>query len=100
MFSSLRIQVCINSGARYFANSSSSTLKSYTSDQLFIHLDDLLEDVQNAVFQVLVEGVAAVDSELVLKKAEACKVSQRSPHLCDKVIHHIQQSGGAVDPSS
>ena len=75
-------------------NYNSSTVISYSSDQLFIHLDDSVADVQDAVFQVLVEGLAKIDAQTVLKKAESNKISHRNPHLCDKVTLHVRKNVG------
>lgn len=85
----------------------SDTMVEYIIDQLFIHLDDMNQAMQEQVFKVL--GTIAVQCEgdtvyhqlnrhhlpkdlaqLVMKKAEQQKLSHRSPRLCERLMVEIQ----------
>ena len=61
----------------------------YTLDQLFIHLDDPSITMQTAVLRVILVA-SKLDSALVVKKAGQCRLSQRTPEFCDKILYEIQ----------
>lgn len=65
-------------------NYSSTTLE-YSLDQLFLHLDDPDESIQEVVLQVIL-AVKGLNEALVLKKAEANRLSHRSTIMCDRVV--------------
>jgi hypothetical protein len=58
-------------------------------DQLFIHLDDPLSMVQEAVLRTIVTA-STIDKDLVLKKAADNRLSHRSPQLCDRIVVEVQ----------
>lgn len=64
----------------------SSTTLDYSLDQFFLHLDDPDESIQEAVIQVILT-VKGMNAALVLKKAEANRMSHRSTLMCDRVVH-------------
>ena len=70
-------------------NSYSSTLVDYSLDQLFVHLDDKDQAIQEAVLPVI-RAVAAISKEVTLKKAESSKHSHRNVAAIDKLIGEIQ----------
>ena len=67
----------------------SSTMIDYTLDQLFIHLDDPSDGMQEAVLRVVLAG-AKVDKKSVLAKARHHRGSHRTPDMCDRVILDVQ----------
>eukprot|EP00600_Ochromonadales_sp_CCMP1393_P002334 CAMPEP_0174981508 /NCGR_PEP_ID=MMETSP0004_2-20121128/15932_1 /TAXON_ID=420556 /ORGANISM="Ochromonas sp., Strain CCMP1393" /LENGTH=1148 /DNA_ID=CAMNT_0016233267 /DNA_START=13 /DNA_END=3459 /DNA_ORIENTATION=- len=66
----------------------SNTTLDYTLDQLFLHLDDPDPAIQQAVLAPIVQ-VAALNKDLVLKKAEKNRSSHRTPVMCDKVVFEV-----------
>jgi hypothetical protein len=67
----------------------SGTTLDYTLDQLFVHLDDPSPAMQTAVLKVILVA-SRIDPGLVVKKAGQCRLSQRSPEFCDKILYEIQ----------
>jgi dynein assembly factor 5 len=71
---------------QYFYN---STCVDYSLDQLFIHLDDPDEKIQESVKNTIL-SLKHINSDLILKKAETNKNSHRTPTLCLQVINSLQ----------
>lgn len=69
--------------------SSSGTTLDYTLDQLFVHLDDPSTAMQTAVLRVILVA-SKLDPGIVEKKAGQCRLSQRTPEYCDKILYEIQ----------
>jgi hypothetical protein len=67
----------------------SGTTLDYTLDQLFVHLDDPSLAMQTAVLKVILVA-SKIDPGLVVKKAGQCRLSQRTPEFCDKILYEIQ----------
>ena len=67
----------------------SSTTLEYSLDQLFIHLDDTLPDMQHAVYKVILV-ISRINKDLVIQKASLNKESHRSPDLCNKIIFEVK----------
>lgn len=63
----------------------SSTTLDYSLDQFFLHLDDPDESIQEAVLQVILT-IKGLNEALVLKKADANRMSHRSTIMCDRVV--------------
>ncbi|POM78944.1 Hypothetical protein PHPALM_3461 [Phytophthora palmivora] len=61
------------------------TIIDYTLDCLFVHLDDLEVDIQEAVFDVLKETVS-IDAPRLAKKAEENRTRHHSPRYCDQLL--------------
>lgn len=69
--------------------SHSGTTLDYTLDQLFIHLDDSLPAMQEAVLTVILLA-GKIDPALTVKKALVNRVSHRTTEYCDKVMYEIR----------
>jgi hypothetical protein len=67
----------------------SGTTLDYTLDQLFIHLDDTLKNMQIAVYNVIIIA-SKLDKLLVIQKATGNRLSQRTTEMCDKILYEIQ----------
>ena len=61
----------------------------YTLDQLYIHLDDPLLEMQTAVLNVILVA-GKIDPILVVKKAEENRLSQRTTDFCDRIIFEVK----------
>jgi hypothetical protein len=70
-------------------NCYTGTLIDYVLDQLFIHLDDGDESIQNSVFNVIVVA-SNIDKNLVVKKAHENRVSHRTTKMCDRVLFEVE----------
>lgn len=78
----------------------SGTSLDYTLDQLFVHLDDGNEVIQNACAQALLvaaalpgspgSGTVVTCKELVARKAKDQRGSHRSPARCDALLRELQ----------
>jgi len=64
------------------------TVIDYTLDQLFIHLDDGDQSVQEAVLKVVLKA-AEIDKQLVQKKADLNRHNHRDPTRCDEVLRKL-----------
>jgi hypothetical protein len=73
-----------------------STMLEYVITQLFIHLDDSNEAIQEAIYQLL--SMLAANKEmkskdcakLILEKCETNRLAHRTPKYCDKLIFEIK----------
>lgn len=87
----------------------SDTMVEYIVDQLFIHLDDMNQAMQERVFDVLLTIALQCEGDtihhqlspqhlpkdfaaVVTKKAEQQKLSHRSPRWCEKLVAEIERS--------
>ena len=64
----------------------------YTSDQLFIHLDDSNPLVQSAVCDVIavLANLSQSNKEMIVNKAEFNRNCHRSPAMCDKLLLNLR----------
>ena len=67
----------------------SGTTLDYTLDQLFIHLDDPLLEMQTSVLNVILVA-GKIDPSLVVKKAEQNRLSQRTTDFCDRIVFEVK----------
>lgn len=87
----------------------SDTMVEYIVDQLFIHLDDMNQAMQERVFDVLLTIALQCEGDaihhqlspqhlpkdfaaVITKKAEQQKLSHRSPRWCEKLVAEIERS--------
>lgn len=55
-----------------------------------VHLDDVNEEVQIAVFNLL-KAASDVNSEEILKEAEIALRKQKFPRLCQELVRYIKE---------
>ena len=67
----------------------SGTALDYTLDQLFIHLDDPDPAIQAVVYDVVRVG-AALNKDLVWKKAHENLATHRTTTMCDRLIKELR----------
>jgi hypothetical protein len=70
-----------------------NTMIDYILTQLFIHLDDINEHVQEAVFRVLVvmhEELKDQCDHSMLSRCESCRLAHRTSKYCDQLIFEIR----------
>ena len=88
----MRITIC-STLVSFFNNAPSKcytgTLYDYTLDQLFIHLDDPDSEIQQAVYNTII-NISYINKDLVLKKATLHKSTHRDPKYCMNIINEIQ----------
>jgi len=88
----VRIEVC--KGIRVFLETNQKTLSSSTWNYIvkacLVHLDDVNEEVQLAVFNLL-KAAADVNSEEILKEAEITVHKQKFPRLCQELLRYIKE---------
>jgi len=88
----VRVQACKALGAFMAAASPgaySGTALDYTLDQLFIHLDDPDPAIQAVVYDVVRVG-AALNKDLVWKKAHENLATHRTTTMCDRLIKELR----------
>eukprot|EP00981_Chlorochromonas_danica_P000674 scaffold146_cov171-Ochromonas_danica.AAC.23 len=66
-----------------------ATMVDYVLDQLFIHLDDIQQNIQQAVCEVILCIGREIDEGKVIQKAELQRTSHRSPKYCDLILREV-----------
>ena len=65
------------------------TMIDYTLDQLFIHLDDPDDNIQENIEIVIIQA-SKIDKDLVEKKAERNRTTHRTPMMCDRILAEVR----------